>query len=462
MNRTPFMNRDTNNLNHVVHISGIDPTRSERTEQADTLSFLNGNTKCKINLTSSRTRREPKAWTINENGEHVLIQKSPTMDSEIENGRGDPSKSLLSSLRKSCASEERPAVQVKFSLALDTGSPLSALESPGSNDGRAEESRAILDPDEINEDSPITLMREFVERKRLNVKASSKKALYQKICEAIERRQGGGSDVENCADDQAAQNSNERRDSARPVTAETEPDPSESSGDVTVSSMEKVVDDGQAASESHPPVDVAATIAELALLDTALLEGSAVRAALTARLGRIKGVRALWPSKSGAQPRTAGSSPSAAALQRATEADDCGVLADVLAAASVGGGAAAWLDLDAFALLLGPGGFPRLLAGGHEPHLLAALRALLPLLHRLGPLVAGTPRGNQGGVNVVLEERCRRCDEVADGLTAAQAALASAVVLHAGRPAAALARACDAAIRDVLEIRSGAGPARAQ
>jgi hypothetical protein len=459
MNRTPFMNRDANNLNQLAHISGIDPTRSERTEQADTVSFIDGNMKCKINLTSSRTRREPKAWTINENGEHVLILKSPTMDSGIENGLGDPSKTLLSSLRKTCASEERLAVQVKFSLAPDAGSPLSALESPaGSTDGRTEESRAILDPDEINEDTPINLMREFVERKRLNVKASSKKALYQKICEALERRQG---DVEFFAHDQAAQNSSDRQDSALSVPAETESDPSESTGEVEVSGRELNCD-GPAASESNPPLKVATTVAELALLDTAFLEGSAVRAALTARLGRIKSVRALWPSTSGAQPRTAGSSSSAAALQRATEADDCGVLADVLAAASVGGGAAAWLDLDVFALLLRPAGFPRLLVGGHEPHLLAALRALLPLLHRLGPLVAGTPRGNQGGVNVALEERCRRCDAVAEGLAAAQAALASAAALYAGRPAAALARACDAAIRDVLEVRSGACPAGAQ
>ncbi len=456
MNRAPFMNREANNLNRVAHISGIDSTRSECTEQAsDTVSFLEGNVKCKVNLTSSQTRREPKAWTINENGEHVLIQKSPSMDSGIKSGLGDPSKTLLSSLRKPCTLEERMAVQVKFSLALDTGSELSALESPAcSTDSRAEVSGALLGQDEINEDTPISLMRDFVERKQLNVKANSKKALYRKICEALERRQCGGSDVESCADNQAAQNCDEcaSQNPAISICVQSESDHSDSDGELSVPNKEETICDGP---EPHPPVDTTMTVAELELLDNALLEGSAVRAALTSRLGRIKGVRALWPSTSGAQPRTVGSSPSAAALQRATEADDCGVLADVLAAASVGSGAAVWLDLDAFALLLRPAGLPRLLAGGHVPHLLAALRALLPLIHRLGPLVAGTPRGNQGGVNVVLEERCRRCDAVADGLAAARVALASAAILHAGGPTAALARACDAAIRDVLEVRGG-------
>ena len=88
--------------------------------------------------------------------------------------------------------------------------------------------------------------------------------------------------------------------------------------------------------------------------------------------------------------------------------------------------------------------------------MLAGLRALLPLLHQLGHIVASTPPADRSGgvgVNVALEERQRRCDLVAEGLVAVRADLAAAASRHANSPAAAVARACDAAIADVLETR---------
>ena len=110
-----------------------------------------------------------------------------------------------------------------------------------------------------------------------------------------------------------------------------------------------------------------------------------------------------------------------------------------------------------------PTGLPRLLSGGHEPHLLAGLRALLPLIHRLGPLIASTPPDDMSsgrGVNVALDERRGRCDAVARGLASVKSDLAAAVLRYSGGAAAALIRACGAAIADVIDTRCGyAAPA---
>ena len=453
--RGPLTDRDVNqgwrNVSsmNTQQIAGFDADQSISSGRADIICFVDGGgARCKTVSTEGRPK-EPKAWTINEKGHHVPILKpsSTSFSGENSSSSGDPSKELLSSIRKSCIAEQH-SLTSKSSPETCTDAPFVSPANPGET---VKDTSAQFPTEEICEDSPITQMREFVERRGLNVKASSKKALYRKICEALESKQNGGNSA--LSEDGPMDVSEPPLE--RPLEQdETKKNSNTSDATTTVSGQDKhMSSETNSADHSMPltPVATATTpTQELSLLDDALLEGEAVSAALSSRLGRLKILRGRW-ANSGMQQR----SQFTAVLQRASEADDCGVLVDLLAATLPGAGCS-WLDLESFALLLRPAGLPRLLSGCHEPHMLAGLRALLPLLHQLGHIVASTPPADRSGgvgVNVALEERQRRCDLVAEGLVAVRADLAAAASRHANSPAAAVARACDAAIADVLETR---------
>jgi hypothetical protein len=458
--RGPLMSRDVNQEweepknSQSQSITGFETSGSDSSMRTVSSSHVSGTVKGFVDFVINRPSA-PKAWTINDNGEHVPIMKSsPNAVDPSEQSVGDPSRSLLSSVRRNCTSNKGSSVS-KCSSTVGSESTLVSPSSVADSDSQHTDSNLNI-VGEITEESPITQMREFAERKGLQVKANKKKVLYRKICEALGKIKCGGSSNHVGFDD-----GGKTFEESTPTGSQNEDmkDVFKDSGELsTVSSNRVKVNldpalDTKASEEStqscvKPVPNVRED--EVSVLDVSLSEGVAMRSALSARVIRLKAVRGLWANAAGIHQRSV-------ALQRATEADDCGVLADLLSAIPMNGDCGA-LDLEAFALLLRPAGLPRLLSGGHQPHLIAGLRALLPLLHRLGPLVAMTAPEDAPGVrsvNVALDERRGRCDAVAEGLVSVKAELVAAERRFAGSSAAALVRACAAAITDIIDTRHG-------